>query len=75
VASVQVNDYRNGYRSFRSGNGYYKQGKENAIQLIGVQVFVECHKIDVHTIQDQFDRHQHGDQVAPGEQPIHADKK
>src|SRR5687768_6292532 len=50
MISVQVNDYCYSYRCFRSGNRYNKQGKENTIQFIGVQVFVESHEIDVHAV-------------------------
>jgi hypothetical protein len=75
MASIQVNNYRNGHGGFGRSNGNNKQGKENTIQFIGVQVFIECHKIYVHTIQNQLYGHEHSDKVTPGEQSIHADEK
>src|SRR5882762_1087902 len=41
MASVQVNDDRNGHRSLRSRNGDDEYRKENSVQLVGVQVLVE----------------------------------
>jgi hypothetical protein len=75
MVPVQIND--NGYCNgrFGSGNGNNEQGKENAIQLIGVQVFIKSDEVDVHTVQHQLNGHQHGDQVAPREQAVHANKE
>ena len=47
MASVQVNDDGNRYCGFGRGNSYDENHKENSIQLIGVQIFIEHNKIDV----------------------------
>ena len=37
--------------------------------------FVKCHEIDADRIQDQFNRHQHGDQVFPYKETVDPDEK
>jgi hypothetical protein len=75
VAAIQVDN--NGYSDscFRSGDRNDKQGKEDTIQPVRVEVFVESDKIDIHAVQDQFDGHEHTDQVTAGEQAKDADKE
>src|SRR6185312_3611355 len=75
MVSIQVNNNCDRHRSFGSSNGNDEDGKEYTIQLIGVQVFIKSHKIDVHTVQHQLDRHQQGDQVPAGKQAVHANEK
>jgi len=75
MASVQVYNDGNRYRGFSSSNGDDEQGEKQAFHLSGVQVFVEGHEIDVHTVQDQLYGHQQRDQVPAREQPVHADKE
>ena len=39
------------------------------------QIFIECNKIQIHTVQYQLNAHQHGDKVSPGEEAVDADKE
>jgi hypothetical protein len=75
MTSVQINNDRYGYSCFRRCNGNDEDGKENTVQLLREQVFVEGHKIDIHTIQHQFNGHEHGDHIPSGEQAIHANEE
>ena len=49
--------------------------KKMSLQLIRIQIPVKYHKIDIHRIQYQFNRHQHGNQVPAGKKTINAYKK
>jgi hypothetical protein len=75
MAAVQV-DY-NGYgkRYFGSGNGDNEYGKKYPVERIGIQVFIERYKVDVYTIQHEFNAHEHGNHIASCKQPVHAYKK
>jgi hypothetical protein len=46
-----------------------------SLELIWEKIPVKRHKVDVDRIQDQFDRHENGDQVFPGQESVDADKK
>ena len=39
------------------------------------QIFIKGYKIQVHTIQYQFNTHQHSNEVSPGKEAIHANKE
>jgi hypothetical protein len=39
------------------------------------QIFIERNKIQVHAIQDQFNTHQHGDEVFVGKETIHTNEE
>ena len=39
------------------------------------KIFIECNEIQVHTVQNQFHTHQHGNQISSGEETIHTNKK
>jgi hypothetical protein len=43
--------------------------------VIGIEDFVKCHEIDIYRIEDQFYRHQNGDQVLPDQKPIYPDEE
>jgi hypothetical protein len=73
--TVQKDHDRNGDGSLRRGNRNDEQGEKDAIDLIGLQVIIKSDEVDIDTVQDQLDRHQHGDQVPPGEQTVHPDKE
>lgn len=45
------------------------------LQLIGKEVPVEHHEINVYGIENQFNRHQHGDQVSPDDKAADPDEK
>jgi hypothetical protein len=67
MAPVQINYYRNSYCRLCCSNGNNKNGKENAVEFFRIQIFIEYNEIDIHTIQDQFNSHQHRYHVTPGE--------
>jgi hypothetical protein len=75
VTSVKVNNNGNGNSSFRSGDRNYEDRKKQAVQFIREEVFVEGNKIDIYTIQNQFQRHQHRDHVPTGKKAVHANKE
>jgi hypothetical protein len=75
MAPIQINNDGYGNSCLRSRYRNDKNGKEHPVEPLRVKVFVERYKIDIHTVQDQLDSHEHGDQVAAGEQSIHADKE
>jgi hypothetical protein len=75
MTAVQVNDNGNGNGNFGSGNGNNENGKEYPVERIGIQVLIECYKVDVHTIQHELNTHEDSNHIAPGKQAIHAYKK
>lgn len=40
-----------------------------------MEIFVESHEVDVHAVEHELNRHQHRDDVPPGEQPKHTDEE
>ena len=75
VAAIQVDDDRDCYCSFGSGNRNDKNGKENTIQFMRPQVFIKSDEIEVYTIQDQLDAHQHRNKVTTGKESVDANKE
>jgi hypothetical protein len=75
MAPVQIDYNSYGHRCFGSCNGYDKYGEEYPVQFTRIQVFIECHKIDINAIQNDFNSHQHGDHITTGEESVHADEK
>jgi len=75
MIAVEINNDGDSHSSLSSCNGDDKEGKEQAVELIGIQEFIECHEVDVHTIEYQLHRHEHRYQVSPGKEAIHADKE
>jgi len=75
MATVQVDDDRDGNGSFSGSDRDDKQGKKQPIQLTGPQVFIERYKIQVHTVQDKFNAHEHRHKVSPGKKAIDANEK
>jgi hypothetical protein len=72
MTPVQV--YNNGYRQcgFRCGDGNNENCKKYAPKGFRIQVAVKSHKIDIDTIQDQLNCHEHCDHISPREQAVHA---
>jgi hypothetical protein len=75
MAAVQVNDDGDGHGSLSGGNGDDENGKEKSIHSSGPEIFIKSDKVQVHAVQDQFNTHEHGDQVPAGEEPVHANEK
>ncbi len=72
---VYVDDQRNGHRGFYCSNGYDNKGKKLSVQMTGIEVMVEGHKVDVDSIQHQFQRHQDGDEAPANNESVHANEK
>jgi len=75
MTSIQINNDRDRCCRLGGSNGDQEYGKENTVEPVGPEVFVECDEIQVHTIQYQFDAHQHGDQISSGEETIYTDEE
>ncbi len=75
MASVQVNNYGYCHSRFSRSYGDNKYGKEYPVQVVGVKEFIEHHEIDVHAVQDQLHRHQHGDHIPSREQSVGPDEE
>jgi hypothetical protein len=75
VVAVQVNNDSYGNSSLSSCYGNNEYGKEYPVELISKQVFIEGYEVNVDSIQYQLNRHQHGDHIATGEEPINADEE
>jgi hypothetical protein len=75
MTPVQINN--DGYRhcGFCRSNRDDEYGKENPVQLIRPEIFIECDEIDVDTVQYELNRHQHRYHVAAGEKAVHADEE
>ena len=46
-----------------------------SLQLIRIQIAVENHKINIDRIQDEFNSHQHGNQVTANDETANSDEK
>ena len=75
MAPVKIYDDRNGSGRFCCCDGDDENCKENSVEPVGPNVFIEGDKVQVHTVQHQFNTHQHGNQVPPGEESVHSDKE
>jgi hypothetical protein len=75
VTPVQINNDGNGNSRFGCCYRDNKNGKKDSFQLLRVEIFIECHKVYVDTIQYKLNRHQHRDDVSPRKESIHANKK
>ena len=70
-----MNNYSYGQCYFGRSYGYNKYGKKYTLQLAGPQILVNGHKIDIDTIEHQFNAHKQRNHVAPGKQAVHAYKE
>jgi hypothetical protein len=75
VAAIQIDDDRDGDSGFSRSYRDDKYGEKDAVEFFRIEIFIKHNKVDVHTIQNQFNRHQHGNEITPGEQAIHPDKE
>ena len=75
MAAVEVDDDGNGNGRLRRSDGDDEDGEEQSIHFSGPEIFIESDEIQVHTVQDQFDTHEHGDQVPAGEESVNANEK
>ena len=73
--AVNVDDDRYGDGRFGRGDRYGEQREEETFELSGKQIAVEHGEIDIHRIEDQLDRNEHGDQVTPRDESVHAGEK
>ena len=71
MTSIQINNDRDRCGSFCSCNGDHEYGKENTIQPVGPEVFIECNEIDIYTVQYQFYTHQHRNEISSRKKTIH----
>jgi hypothetical protein len=62
-------------RGFSGGDRNYKQSKKQAIHFAGPHIFIKSNKVQVHAVQNEFNAHEHRNQIATGEKAVHADKK
>jgi hypothetical protein len=72
---VNTQDDGDGNRGFACGDSDNKYGEKVPLQLIGKQIAVEGHKIDVHRVEDQLNRHQDGDQVPSREKAVNTNEE
>ena len=70
--SVDIDDYRNCYRSFGRTHPDGEQGKEEAFELSREKEAVKHGKVDIDRVQNQFHADKHGQQVTSGKEPIDA---
>ena len=75
MTPVQINNDRYRRCSLSGGDGDHEYGKENTIQPVGPEVFIECNEIQVHAIQYQLDAHQHGNEVSSRKETVNADEE
>jgi hypothetical protein len=75
VAAVKVYDDGDSHGCFGRRYGNDEYGKENSVEPVGPQIFIEGDEIQVHTVQYQFHTHEHGYQVSPGKKTIHTDEE
>ena len=75
VASVQVDDDGNGNCSFGGSNRNYKYSEHHTIQPVCPEIFIESNKIDIDTVQDQLNAHQHGDEISSGKKSINTNEE
>jgi hypothetical protein len=61
--TIQVDDDSDSKGNFRGGHHYDEHGEKDAFQLVRIQIFVERYEIDIDTVQDEFQRHQHGNEI------------
>ena len=73
--AVNVDDDRYGDGRLGRGDRYGEQREEEAFELSGKEIAVEHGEIDIHRIEDQLDRNEHGDQVTPRDESVHAGEK
>jgi hypothetical protein len=69
---VDIDNYSNCNGSFRCCNSNDKQTKKESFEPVRIEVTVKCKKIDVHGIQNQFNRHENTNQVPAGKKTIYA---
>ena len=75
MTAVKINDDCNCYCRFRSSNRDDENGKENSIELIRVQIFVEGNEVDIYGIQNKLNSNQHGDHVPARDETVDADEE
>jgi hypothetical protein len=69
---VDVNDNSYGDGCLGGGNGNYNQAEKMTMQLIRIEKPVEDHEINIDRIENQLNRHQHGDQISSCQETIDA---
>ena len=75
MASIKVYDDRYRYGRFRRRDGDDENGKEDPVEPVRPEEFIKDHEIDVHAVQDQLHRHQHGDHIPSREQSVGPDEE
>jgi hypothetical protein len=72
---VNVDNDRHRQGSFGCGYGYDEDRVHHSLQELGIEVFVDHHKIYDRRIQDQFYRDEDRDEIFSGNEPIHSNKE
>jgi hypothetical protein len=72
---VDVDDDCDGNSRLRRSHCNYYQTEKVALKLVGIQKPVENYKIDIDRVEDEFNGHQHRNQISSGQKTIDADKE
>jgi len=75
VSAINIDDNGNRNRCFGGCHRNDKYGKKHSFHMPGVEQFIEGNKVDTNRIEDQLQRHQHGNQIFPDKEPIHSYKE
>jgi ribonuclease I len=75
VAAIKINNDGYGNGSLCRSDGYDKKNKKQSVHGLWPEVFIKGYEIQVHTIEDQFNAHEHGDEVPSGQKAINTREK
>ena len=75
MTPVEIDDDGDRGCRFSRRDGDNENGEEHPVEPVGPDIFIERDEIQVHTVQDQFNAHEHGDEVPPGEETEYADEE
>jgi hypothetical protein len=75
VTAVKIYNDRNGHSRLGRRNSDDKQCKKQTIHIPGVEILIKSNEIQVHTVKDQFNAHQHGNKVSSCEKTIYANEE
>jgi hypothetical protein len=72
---VDIDNNCDGDSSLRSCDCDHDQAEKMAMKQVWIKKLVENHKINIHGIEDQFDRHQHGNQISSCQEAVDANEE
>ena len=64
AVAIKGQENRQTHCSFSSSNGDHEDGEHLASNQLAIEIAGECHQVDVHSIEHQFNAHQHPNSVA-----------